>query len=287
MDWTHDALAHDLCEFLRNTRDVIAWEDMQMGPSGSLRPDVFTMPKSYAKFRPMVYEVKVSVADFRSDITKGKWQGYLNFSCGVVFAAPRGLISKDEIPSTCGMMVRGEDGWRMAKGPTLSPLPTLPRESWIKLLIDGSAREGVRQKCLQRASGGISSWEASSMLKKQHGAELAELVAMAIRSKENVDAIVARNAEELRRQKALRDKAMEDHRRSVEYSAGVISAQQGRLAKALGLDSSASQSELIEAIREATNRLANDGELKRMRRFLESIKDSVERGLEKLPGENA
>ena len=69
----------------------------------------------------MVYEAKISVADFRADVTAGKWQTYRPFSCGVVFAVPKGLIAKADIPPRCGLIVRGESGWRTVKGPSSPP----------------------------------------------------------------------------------------------------------------------------------------------------------------------
>ena len=58
------------------------------------------------------------VSDFRSDITSGKWQKYLDFSTAVVFAVPKGLVSKDDIPKGCGLMTRGENGWVTLRKPT-------------------------------------------------------------------------------------------------------------------------------------------------------------------------
>ena len=69
--WGHDELAKDLAQHLACSNDRMIWLDMQLGPSGSPRPDVFTAPKSYSGFKPIAYECKVSVSDFRSDITSG------------------------------------------------------------------------------------------------------------------------------------------------------------------------------------------------------------------------
>jgi hypothetical protein len=91
----------------------------------------------------MSYECKVSVADFRSDVTSGKWQGYLEFSSGVYFAVPRGLVPRSDIPDRAGLIVRGNSGWRVARKATLSPC-TIPQDVLLKLLIDGVEREGPR-----------------------------------------------------------------------------------------------------------------------------------------------
>lgn len=139
--WKHDELADDLAAYLSKQTDRIIWTNMQLGPSGSPRPDVYTIPKSYSSFRPIAYECKVSVADFRSDITKGKWQSYLKYASGVIFAVPKGLISKEDLPKGCGLIVRGDTSWRMVKGPTLAVIKNdLPADFWIKLVIDGVNR---------------------------------------------------------------------------------------------------------------------------------------------------
>lgn len=114
---------------------------MQLGPAGSPRPDVYSIPKSYSGYKPLAYECKVSVSDYRSDITKGKWQSYLKYASGVIFAVPKGLITKEDLPKGCGLIVRSENGWRMVKGPTLTPIANnLPADYWIKLVIDGVNR---------------------------------------------------------------------------------------------------------------------------------------------------
>lgn len=74
--WAHDALASDLASHLAFTGGRVIFENMQLGPAGSPRPDVYTIPKVYSRFTPLAYEVKISVADFRSDVTSGKWQSY-------------------------------------------------------------------------------------------------------------------------------------------------------------------------------------------------------------------
>lgn len=116
--WTHDDLARDLAMHVLSTKRLV-WCDMQLGPAGSPRPDVYALDKSFAHPRAITYECKVSVADFRADVTAGKWQSYLGFSSGVYFAAPAGLLKKEDVPNGCGLIVRGEEGWRTLRAPTL------------------------------------------------------------------------------------------------------------------------------------------------------------------------
>lgn len=141
----HDELAASLAAHLGGER-VMTWCDIQLGPSGSVRPDVYTICKSYANPRPMAYECKVSRSDFLADVTTGKWQAYLTYACGVVFACEVGLLTKAEVPTHCGLIVRHESGtWRLAKRPVLSPV-IIPQDALIKLLIDGVEREGPRHR---------------------------------------------------------------------------------------------------------------------------------------------
>ena len=127
MKWGHDQLAEDLASHLRGNTDRMVWTDMQLGPSGSSRPDVYAIPTSYSRFQPIAYECKVSMSDFRADVTKGKYTDYLKFAAGVVFACPAGLLKKEDIPAGAGLMVRGPDGWRSLKKPALIKCETLKR----------------------------------------------------------------------------------------------------------------------------------------------------------------
>lgn len=137
-DWKHDELLADLAAYLRGP-DRMVWTDMQLGPSGSPRPDAFVLHKSYSRPRPTAYEIKVSRSDLRSDTTSGKWQSYLKYAESVTFAVPDGLATTADIPNGCGLIVRKDAVWRYVRKPTLSPC-TIPRDAWMKLLIDGVGR---------------------------------------------------------------------------------------------------------------------------------------------------
>lgn len=133
---THDQLQEDLACHLRAGTDRMVWTNTQLGPVGSPRPDLFTVNKSFSKFRADAYEIKVSVSDLRSDVTSGKWQSYRKFSNVVWFAFPRGMAPLDLIPRECGVILRSESGWRAARKPVVQVLDTLPRDAWLKLLMD-------------------------------------------------------------------------------------------------------------------------------------------------------
>jgi len=141
MVWDHDALAADLKAYLAgNQRERLIWCDMQLGPAGSPRPDVYALPKSYSKFTPIAYEVKISRADFQADVNAGKWQKYYAFASAVVFAVPDGLIKTTELPGGAGLITRKANVWRLARAPKVNALDNLPRDTWMKLVMDGVSR---------------------------------------------------------------------------------------------------------------------------------------------------
>lgn len=131
--FSHDDLAHNLAEHLKSDGRMI-WENIVAGKSGSVRPDVLTIEKNVSKPNPISYEVKVSVPDFRADITSGKWMNYLEFSSGVVFATPKGLISRNDVPVGCGLIQFNGQFWNTLKKPTLQTT-VLDGQLLLKLLI--------------------------------------------------------------------------------------------------------------------------------------------------------
>lgn len=170
MAWQHDQLANDLANHLAGKSGRMIWTDMQLGPSGSARPDVYTIEPSFVSPRPTSYEIKISRSDFMSDVGSGKWQKYLEFSGAVVFAVPAGLVDKREIPDRCGLIVRGETGWRTARRATVSPV-TLPQSVMLKLLIDGVDRSRARRQLEPRSA---TRWSLAADRRKELGKEVAD-----------------------------------------------------------------------------------------------------------------
>ncbi|EKO3439511.1 MmcB family DNA repair protein [Vibrio fluvialis] len=168
---THNQLANNLARHLLR-EDRMVWEDIPAGPSGSVRPDVYTIQKSFASPNPISYEVKVSVSDFRSDITSAKWKAYLDFSYGVVFAVPKGLITKNDIPNGCGLMTFNGQFWNTVKRPTLHPAP-LNDDLLLKLLISGNERQS---KPLEVVPRGYDEFKHYEKLRKKFGEDIREKV---------------------------------------------------------------------------------------------------------------
>lgn len=276
--WGHDALAEDLASHLRGTRDRVVWTDMQLGPSGSPRPDVYTLPKSFSKFTPLAYECKISVSDFRRDVTSGKWQSYLKFAAGVIFAVPAGLIKKEDVPPGCGLIVRHDEIWRTVKGPTLKHVDTLPRDTWIKLMIDGLTRQ---QRDPQPRE--LNKYRAALEIGKKYG----ERVGVALRNRDDAETYLEmertnaqRTAEELREQERQRTAIARQH---VERELGQVRAAKSELAKALGVSEDANMYLIADAARRAAKRLTESGEIEHLRIQLARAQQALSAGLESLP----
>lgn len=171
----HDELQEDLAAHLRGNTDRMVWTNTQLGPAGSPRPDVFTVDKSYARFACDAYEIKVSVSDLRRDVTSGKWQSYRKFAHRVWFAFERGLATLDNIPRECGVIVRGESGtWRAARKPVSQVLDTLPRDAWLKLLIEAQPTDVFGHRKEPRRA---NEWAVQQLAREKLGDRFAELFA--------------------------------------------------------------------------------------------------------------
>lgn len=278
MKWGHNELARDLASYLRGNSDRLVWTDMQMGPAGSPRPDVFTLQKSYSKFRPLSYECKVSIADFRRDITAGKWQSYLQYSAGVIFAVPAGLVKKEDIPAGCGLLVRHEESWRTVKGPTMQVIKSLPHDAWMKLMIDGLSRlhPNISPRC-------HNEWLAIEKIKKKYGANIGNLLSNLDQAEDRITRMTMlanTTAEELRLQEQERVARI---RKSIEDDMAEARKEKLELCKAIGLPENASNWAVTCAVRDIKNRINETGEVKHLRDNLEMAMASLKRGYEDLP----
>ena len=181
--WKHDELLADLAGHL-NAADRMIWTDMQLGPSGSPRPDIYVLQKSYSKPQPTAYEIKVSRSDLRSDTTSGKWQAYLKYAGAVVFAVPDGLCSPDEIPAGCGLIVRKAQVWRNVRKPVRQAIAALPMDVSMKLLIDGVARCFESRLPTPRR---LELWVEHAAVRKKFGAEVANCARDIVAAQQRLD----------------------------------------------------------------------------------------------------
>ncbi|HEX7906712.1 MAG TPA: hypothetical protein VF534_01285 [Paraburkholderia sp.] len=281
MSWKHDDLAADLAAHLRGGSDRLVWTDMQLGPAGSPRPDVYTVPCSFARFQPIAYEVKISVADFRRDVTAGKWTSYLRYSAGVVFCVPAGLIKKEDVPTGCGLMTRGEAGWRSVKGPTLKAVDNLPRDAWIKLLIDGLGR--LRTVDADTRSSIRDAYSAQLRLREKLGADVGDLLAK--RANARYDFELATD-----RVRSAADDANREYRRIVDAAkeraredSATVDAARADLARVLGLESDAAAWQIQDAARRAAARLNANAEIERLQQQFRAIEYALEQVKQESP----
>ncbi|MBU9133044.1 hypothetical protein KTD17_08520 [Burkholderia multivorans] len=175
MSWIHDELARDLAAHLRGASVRLIWTDMQLGPSGSPRPDVYSVPCSFSRFQPIAYECKISVADFRRDVTAGKWTSYLRFAAGVIFAAPTGLLKKEDIPGRLRPHRARAGRMAFSQAPNAEEHGEPPRDVWVKLIIDGMAR--LADHAEEQLRTGLSNeWTLEKKLRARLGNIVADVV---------------------------------------------------------------------------------------------------------------
>lgn len=259
---THDDLARDLADSLRSEQRMV-WCDMQLGPSGSPRPDVYAMYKSYSQPQPTAYEVKVTAADFRADVTAGKWQTYLAFAQGVYFACRSGLITKDAVPARCGLIVRGPVGWKVARRPVLSPV-TVPEPVWLKLLIDGVEREGPRYRA--RA---FSDSAQRTAVRERFG----ELVAQTVRDRLAVEHEI--QEAQLRAEHTLVEAQRAADR--VRAEAEKVAPLREELCAVLGLQPTAGRWELEAGVARIRRSLEEHPAERQLQRFTQAVRWALER----------
>lgn len=171
---SHDDLVDSLAGHLATERRMV-WRDMQLGPSGSIRPDVYTIDRSFHHPNPTAYECKATRSDFLHDASEAKYAKYFMVAGAVIFAAPKGLIQPSELPGGVGLIVLHPSGtWRLAKR-AIRQKVTIPEKTWLKLVIDGVHREGPPARA--------RAW-ALSVVEKKVGQKLGQDVADILRDRQ-------------------------------------------------------------------------------------------------------
>jgi len=130
--WQHDELAQDLGD-----NKETGFLDVPLGSvvmHHSQRADVVEVKPSFTRFCISIYEVKISRADFQSDIRSGKWLGYLPHCHRFYFACPSGMINKNEVPPGAGLIVRGDKGWTTVKAAPVMK-NEIPTETMMALIF--------------------------------------------------------------------------------------------------------------------------------------------------------
>jgi hypothetical protein len=108
-------LTGDLAEYLRKA-GWITFRELQVRGIEGGRVDVAAIrDNQYINKELRAYEVKVSREDFRADEGVSKWKKYLGVFHRVYFAAPVGVLRKEEIPQEAGLIVNTDHGWQVVK----------------------------------------------------------------------------------------------------------------------------------------------------------------------------
>lgn len=268
--WNHDDLQYNLAQHLRNI-DLMVWENMPMGMAGSVRPDVYTMRKSFSNPRPLAYEIKVSRQDFARDVGADKWSAYLQVARSVTFACPSNLIKKTEVPPNCGLMVHNGEKWITLKAPRMQADVEIDYTLCMKLLISGVER-------LQQTIGprDTTVWLAAHNHRQQIGKEVAAAI-------KDVDAYVTSKKTEADRLVVF----VQDKEEKLRHDLQQIQTERdqmaidlaGKLAEILGMHGVPYLPELInnlqELVRKKLDALDVDVEVARLRRICEQVDSSI------------
>lgn len=267
--WGHDELAADLAAHLAaNSKPSCVWLDMQLGPQGSPRPDVYAIAKTFTALLATSFEVKVTRADFQRDVSAGKYASYRPYSSAIVFASTRGLIRSTEIPDGCGLIERGPDGWRYARKPARMMLETLPPLAWLKLVIDGIERVHGPQGPKRREVWG--QYQRDQLARRLLGEEIAGMMARRDQLKVTLVREINDLAAEIEETGAKRREAQELNRKRYEEQLASLKAEINREAEHFGLPPNSQ----TWSIRTAINELRPENDREAIERALSAVEQA-------------
>jgi hypothetical protein len=207
------------------------------------------------------------------DTGSGKWAKYLKFSTGVVFAIPKGLATKDEIPRAAGLIVRSENVWRMARRPIFSPV-RIPQFTLFKIAFDSRRAEVGREPSPRSASP----WLVAEKLRAELGSEIAEILRDTATARDRIEDLKS-YAKKLS-EKAEVDRVVNQKFlwRRQEAEKVNISEKREALARLLGLDPTARMHEIASAMGQIRERIGEGGEVRHLRAVLDDIGQALEKG---------
>lgn len=104
-------------------------------------PDVLLIKKAYARPDFRIYEVKVKNSDFKSDLSKLKFEKYYSYADRVFFAVGPDVtvdVKKELEGHPVGIMKYGKSGWRTIKNaPKLTGNKMIDWEMYLALMMNG------------------------------------------------------------------------------------------------------------------------------------------------------
>lgn len=268
--WTHDGLQSDLARHFVANDKIMVWEDMQLGPSGSPRPDVYTLRKSFTNPYPRAYEIKISTSDFRGDVERAKWTSYFDFADSVTFCVPKGLLKREDVPAEAGLMIRGENGWSTVKAARrVTTNRTLDEFVYMKLLMDGIKR--ARQPVVPEPRS-ADPWRVARNERNQLSEEVREAITDIGAARLRAQSLMERAEEQYDLARERREQI--DEERNLLHS---------RLKSILGIRYSAGLDRLIEEldrrVQERLDEISTDTEISQLTKSIETAMNTLKRAL--------
>ena len=165
-------------------------------PGGMVRMDAWAMPRSWAHPAVTAYEVKISRSDFLNDT---KWPKYLDLCNLLYFVAPRGVVNKEEVPESCGLLEVSKNAKRLI---TRKKAPhrdvEIPEDLWRYILMcrsnivderdpEQSNAEQWRVWLAQKRKDQETGWLAGRRIEELVEARVADVQAENERMKQQVE----------------------------------------------------------------------------------------------------
>lgn len=123
----------DLAQYLRSCGLLTFTEIEVRGADGRIDL-VAVKPHQYAHKDIRGYEVKLTKECFFRD---NKYENYLDVVHRLYFAAPQGVLSKEDIPDGLGLIIRNAKGWHVVKAPRRNNPQKLNADAVLSLLFRG------------------------------------------------------------------------------------------------------------------------------------------------------
>lgn len=136
----HHQMGTALAEWLHK-QGRVTWENsaFEVANGAVVRPDVLSLVATLnpKRCQPVVHEIKVSRADFWSDVRDpSKRAGYFLLAPQVYYATPSGLVEASEVPAECGLLEQHGTSWvvrrRAPKNPSWSGMS---ERTWLGLIL--------------------------------------------------------------------------------------------------------------------------------------------------------
>ena len=98
---THSELINITCEFFRRRAwacltEVTVWNH-------NVIPDIISVKRNYLRKSISIFEIKISRADFLSDVRKQKYLKSMPFASKFYYVCPWDLIQPEEVPDGIGL----------------------------------------------------------------------------------------------------------------------------------------------------------------------------------------